>query len=207
MKKSNKLPVISRIILLVGAIFLGISIFLPWWCLELKAPQYPEGLSIVVHPSKLSGELDIINNLNHYIGMKEISEEGFPELQYISYIIWGIVALIVLNIVLGYKKLAYFICVLLIIGGALGIYDMYHWLNTFGTNLDPHAPIYVDPFVPPVIGENTLANFTTYSSFRLGFYFLMLSVISVFMGTFGERVWIKKSGMKTHAIKGAGYFN
>lgn len=192
MKISTKLPVVSRILLLVGAIFLGISILLPWWGLELKAPQYPEGLSIVVHPSKLSGELDIINNLNHYIGMMEISEEGFPELKYIPFIIGGLVALIVLNIILGYRKLAYIICLLFIIGGALGIYDMYHWLNTFGTNLDPNAPIEVDPFIPPVIGDNTLANFTTYSSFRIGFYFLVLSVISVFMGTFGDRLWSKE---------------
>ena len=186
MKISTKLPVVSRILLLVGAIFLGISILLPWWGLELKAPQYPEGLSIVVHPSKLSGELDIINNLNHYIGMMEISEEGFPELKYIPFIIGGLVALIVLNIILGYRKLAYIICLLFIIGGALGIYDMYHWLNTFGTNLDPNAPIEVDPFIPPVIGDNTLANFTTDSSFRLGFYFL---VLSVFAGTFRGRLW------------------
>ena len=186
MKISTKLPVVSRILLLVGAIFLGISILLPWWGLELKAPQYPEGLSIVVHPSKLSGELDIINNLNHYIGMMEISEEGFPELKYIPFIIGGLVALIVLNIILGYRKLAYIICLLFIIGGALGIYDMYHWLNTFGTNLDPNAPIEVDPFIPPVIGDNTLANFTTHSSFRIGFYFL---VLSVFAGTFRGRLW------------------
>lgn len=192
MKISTKLPVINRILLLVGAIFLGISALLPWWGLKLTAPQYPEGLSIVVHPSKLSGELDIINNLNHYIGMMEISEAGFPELQYIPYIILGIVALIILNIILGYRKLSYIICLLLVIGGVLGIYDMYHWLNTFGTNLDPQAPIEVDPFVPPVIGENTLANFTTYSSFRIGFYFLVFSVISVLMGVFGERLWTKK---------------
>lgn len=192
MKISNKLSIKNRVFLLVGAVFLGISALLPWWGLVLKAPQYPEGLSIVVHPSKLTGEIDIINILNHYIGMMEISEAGFPELQYIPYIIWGIVAMIVLNIILGYRKLAYMICLLLVIGGALGMYDMYHWLNTFGTSLDPHAPIYVDPFVPPVVGENTLANFTTYSSFRIGFYFLLLSVISIFIGVFGDRLWTKK---------------
>lgn len=179
--------------ILVGAVLLGISSLLPWWGLDLEAPQYPEGLTIVVYPSKLSGELDIINSLNHYIGMEEISEEGFPELQYIPFIIWGIVILTALTAILGYKKLAYLVCLLFVVGGALGMYDMYHWLNAFGTNLSPDAPIIVDPFVPPVVGDNTLANFTTYSSFRSGFYFLVLSAIGVFLGTWGGKLWAKKS--------------
>ncbi|WP_017754180.1 hypothetical protein [Calidifontibacillus oryziterrae] len=192
MKTAKKLSVISRLLLLAGAILLGISAFFPWWGLDLKATMYPEGLSIIVHPDKLSGEIDILNTLNHYIGMKEISEEGFPELQYIPYVIWGLVAFLVLDAILGCRKLAYVICLLFLVGGALGVYDMYHWLHTFGTELDPDAPIYVDPFVPPVIGQNQLANFTTFSSFRIGFYFLVLSAFSVFVGTWGERLWAKK---------------
>ena len=193
MKTSKKLSIISRVLIIIGAVLLGISSLLPWWGLDLEAPQYPEGLAIIVHPSKLSGEIDILNNLNHYIGMEEISEEGFPELQYIPFIIWGIVILTALTAIFGYKKLAYLVCLLFVVGGALGMYDMYHWLNTFGTNLSPDAPIKVDPFVPPVVGDNTLANFTTYSSFRSGFYFLVLSAIGVFLGTWGEKLWAKKS--------------
>lgn len=192
MKISNKLSIISRVLLIAGAVLLGISAFLPWWGLDLEAPQYPEGLAIIVHPDKLSGEIDILNNLNHYIGMEEISEEGFPELKYIPFAIWGIVILAVISGLLGSKKMAIIVCALFVIGGALGVYDMYHWLNTFGTNLEPDAPIHVDPFVPPIIGENTLANFVTYSSFRNGFYFLVLSAIAVFLGTWGEKLWVQE---------------
>lgn len=193
MKTKNKLSLISRILLLTGAVLLVVSAFLPWWGLYLEAPQYPEGLSIIVYPSKLEGELDILNNLNHYIGMANISEAGFPELQFIPYLIFGIAAIILLSALLGSKKVTYLVCLLLVIGGAAGMYDMYHWLNTFGTNLDSNAPIHVKPFVPPVIGKNTLANFTTYSSFRYGIYFLLFSVIAVFAGAFGERLWKKRS--------------
>lgn len=193
MNATKKLSAISRILLLAGAAFLGISATLPWWGLDLEAPQYPEGLAIIVYPFKLAGEIDILNNLNHYIGMAEISEAGFPELQYIPYIIWGIVALTALAAILGNKKVAYLVCLLFVIGGALGIYDMYHWLNTFGTQLSADAPIKVDPFVPPVVGQNQLANFTTYSSFRTGFYFLVLSAIGVFLGTWGGKLWSKKA--------------
>ena len=193
MKNSKKLSAISRLLLLAGAVLLGISATMPWWGLDLKAPQYPEGLAIIVYPSKLAGQIDILNNLNHYIGMAEISEAGFPELQYIPYIIYGIAALAALAAILGYKKLAYTVCLLLVVGGALGMYDMYHWLHTFGTELSADAPIKVPPFVPPVVGQNQLANFTTYSSFRTGFYFLVLSAIGVFLGTWGGKLWAKKS--------------
>ncbi len=51
--------------------------------------------------------------------------------------------------------------------------------TNYGTELDPRAPIQVDPFVPPIIGENTIANFVTnsyftYGSFILGAAFLCL---------------------------------
>lgn len=193
MKKTKKLSAISRLLLLAGAVLLGISALFPWWGLDLEAPQYPEGLAIIVYPFKLVGELDIINNLNHYIGMAEITQSGFPELQYIPYIIWGMVALTVVTAVLGNKKLAYIVCLLFVVGGALGMYDMYRWLHTFGTQLSADAPIKVPPFVPPVVGKNQLANFTTYSSFRSGFYFLVFSAIAVFLGTWGGKLWAKKS--------------
>ncbi|MDR2035156.1 MAG: hypothetical protein LBP91_00550 [Coriobacteriales bacterium] len=195
-RHKKKFPTASRGLLIGGAILLLVSSFLPWWGLDLLAPQYPEGLSIIVYPDKLAGqgEYDIVNlnALNHYIGMDKISEAGFPELQYIKYIIWGMAALIVAVALLGSRKLAYIACALFVVGAAVGLYDMYHWLQTFGSNLAPDAPIIVPPFVPPMIGENHLANFTTYSSFRIGFFFLVASAVFVFVGTWGDKLWARK---------------
>ena len=54
----------------------------------LFAPQYPEGLNIIVYPNKLEGEIDIVNGLNHYIGMANFSEKNFPELSYLTLFSW-----------------------------------------------------------------------------------------------------------------------
>lgn len=184
---------IPRLLFVVAAICLALSIYFPWWNLELVAPQYPEGLNLTVYPSHLSGEIDIINTLNHYIGMADIVQEGFPELKVIPYVIWAFVLLLILNAFFPSGKFSFVILLLFIVGGMWGIYDMYHWLHTFGTQLDPEAPIKVPPFVPPVVGKNTLANFTTYSSFRMGFYLVVVAVLFFIIGLWGEKGWGKKS--------------
>ncbi|MFD1040503.1 hypothetical protein ACFQ3N_19175 [Virgibacillus byunsanensis] len=150
-----------------GGLFLA-SIYLPWWALRLTAPQYKEGLYIWVYPYKLEGEINIINSLNHYIGMENFDEASFPELAYLPYII-GVVALITMVVALirSRKILAVWTGIVMILA-VVGIYDIYHWLSTFGKNLDPAAPIEIEPFIPPIIGTNQLANFETLSFFSYG---------------------------------------
>ncbi|WP_102345061.1 hypothetical protein [Bacillus sp. Marseille-P3661] len=178
---SKKLSGTSIAILLTAAALLVVSIFLPWWGMEFFAPQYPEGLNIIVYPYKMEGEISIINGLNHYIGMKPFSEESFPELSYLPYIIGFMAILIVVVALMRNKKVLYGLVSMFVVGGIVGIYDIHRWLKDYGTDLSPQAPIEVDPFIPPIIGENTLANFLTnsyftYGSFLLGIVFLLLII-------------------------------
>lgn len=192
LKKKGKMSLSARMMFLIGAAILALSLYFPWWSMQLYAPQYPEGLDIVVYPSRLDGELEIINSLNHYIGMQEITEESFPELKYIPYILWGFVALSALTGLTGYRRLGSTVIVLMILFGIAGAYDMFRWLHTFGTNLDPTAPIKVDPFVPPVVGQNQLANFITYTGFNLGFYLVILGVSLEALGIWSGQKWATK---------------
>ena len=83
----NKLSKTSRIILAIASISMVATYFLPVWFIYLLAPQYPEGLTMQIWLNKLTGQVDIINGLNHYIGMKHISVEMFPEFTYLVYIL------------------------------------------------------------------------------------------------------------------------
>ncbi|WP_017756244.1 hypothetical protein [Calidifontibacillus oryziterrae] len=186
---TKKLSVSSMILLIIAAAVLAASIFFPWWGMKFFAPQYPEGLDIIVYPYKLEDQNDvaIINGLNHYIGMKEFSEENFPELNYLSYII-GAMALITLVVaIIRNRKLLIGLISLFIIGGGVGIFDIHRWLKSYGTNLDPMAPIDVPPFVPPIIGENTIANFVTNSYFSTGFYMIGIAFILMVIPLWKER--------------------
>lgn len=183
MNKGNLLW--SRLLLVIASILMAVSMFVPWWGLRFWAPQYPEGLDIIVYPTRLVGDLDIINSLNHYIGMAEFSQETFPEFVIFPYVIIIAVILILLAAFFNRRTFNWILAALALIASAAGLYRMYYWLSEFGTNLDPTAPITVDPFVPPIIGPNTIANFETMSSFRIGgwliFAVVVLIVISAFL--------------------------
>lgn len=183
----NALSMPSVISLCIAGILLALSIFFPWWGMKFYAPQYPEGLDIIVYPYKLAGEIDIVNGLNHYIGMKNFSEEDFPELQYLPYIIGGMALLAFIVASVRRKGLLYVLIGLFVAGGAIGIYDINRWLKDYGTNLDPKAPIEVEPFVPPVVGENTIANFVTDSYFSYGSFILGAAFLCVLFPLWRDR--------------------
>ena len=185
--KGKKLSVVSSILLIVAALLIFASLFFPWWRMEFWAPQYPEGLNIIVFPNKLEGEIDKINALNHYIGMKNFSEENFPELQYLPYLIGGLAVLVLLAALIRKMFFLYTVIGLFVVGGGLGVWDLRRWLADFGTNLDPKAPIEMAPFVPPMIGENTVANFTTNSSLQMGSYLVVAAFVLVLIPVWKER--------------------
>lgn len=175
------------IAIITAGVLLVVSIFFPWWGMRFWAPQYPEGLDIIVYPFKMEGEIDIINSLNHYIGMKPFSEADFPELNYLPYII-GIAAILTVVVgILRNMKVLYVWIGVLVIGGILGIYDIHRWLTAFGTELSPNAPIKLDPFVPPIIGKNTIANFVTDSYFTYGSFILAIAFLLLLFPIWRER--------------------
>ena len=184
---AKKLSIGSMLSLFGAAGLIFASIKFPWWGLKFFAPQYREGLDIIVYPSKLEGNIDIVNGLNHYIGMAPFSNESFPELHYLPGLIMGLAVIIIIVALLRRKALLYVPVGLLVIGGALGIYDMKRWLTKFGTELDPKAPIELDPFVPPIIGENILANFVTHSYFTTGSFLLGAAFILTLLPFWLER--------------------
>jgi copper chaperone NosL len=184
---SKKLSMTSSLLLISSAILIGLSSLFPWWKLLLYAPQYPEGLNIIVYPNKLEGQIDIINGLNHYIGMQNFSEKSFPELAFLNYLIIGLAVLTLIVGLLRRKSFLYMLIGLFLVGGLLGVYDLYQALHTFGSNLDPHAPIKIKPFVPPMVGENHFANFTTHSYLGKGAYLIVLSFVLTLIPLWKDR--------------------
>ncbi|MEH7436154.1 hypothetical protein V7182_01560 [Neobacillus drentensis] len=184
---SKKLSLVSALLLGVSAILIAVSLFFPWWKMVFIAPQYPEGLNIIVYPNKLEGQIDIVNGLNHYIGMANFSEENFPELSYLPYLIGGLAVLTLLTALLRKKSVLYGLISLFVIGGTLGVIDLHSALKKFGTNLSPEAPIKIDPFVPPILGHNTIANFQTTSLLGMGTYLVIAAFILLLIPLWKDR--------------------
>ncbi|MBN8675533.1 MAG: nitrous oxide reductase accessory protein NosL [Chitinophagales bacterium] len=162
---NNKLSIASRILVAFASGALVAVFFLPAWRIDLFAPQYPEGLMMNIWINGLSGDVEIINGLNHYIGMKHISVDMFPEFKFLPYVVGFFMLLGMLVAVTGNRKFLLFYLILTVIGGALAMYDFYQWGYDYGHNLNPNAAIQVPGFSyqPPLFGHKRLLNFDAYS--------------------------------------------
>lgn len=159
----------SRILVMIGALILILTFFFPLWTIDLNAPQYPEGLGLRIWLNEISGlkpnDLQSINGLNHYIGMKEIVPDAIPELKIMPYVIVFMIIFGLLNAYLKNKKLIYVWLILFIVLGSVGLYDFYMWAYDYGHNLNPNAPIKVPgmTYQPPIIGSKQLLNINAVS--------------------------------------------
>ena len=161
----NTLSITSRIILVFAAIGSVIVLFTPIWRIELNAPQYPEGLGLTIHADGLKGNVDIINGLNHYIGMKTLHNEDFIEFSILPYLFMFFVAAFLLVALLNRKKWLNLLFILFVTFGITAVVDFWRWEYNYGHNLDPNAAIIVPgmAYQPPLIGFKQLLNFGAYS--------------------------------------------
>ena len=187
--KNNSLSKLSKILLITSGIGLIISIFVPLWAIYLEAPQYPEGLGMFLHANKITGDYEIINGLNHYIGMKEIHQEDFWEFKILPYALGFFAALAFLTVFLNNKKWLYFFAALFLIFGVAFMVDFYLWEYDYGHNLNPNAAIVVPgmSYQPPLLGFKQLLNFGAYSypdiggwiMFGVGIILVVLSYLEI----------------------------
>jgi hypothetical protein len=164
----------SRILVATAVLLLGLAYVFPLWHIALKAPQYPEGLGLLISVNKITGaspqDLNSINNLNHYIGMKKIEPDDIPELRYMPWMLLGLMVAGAAVAVAGRRWMLWFWVVVFLAGASAGLADFYKWGYDYGHNLDPHAIIKVPgmTYQPPVFGTRQLLNFSATSWPALG---------------------------------------
>lgn len=179
--KNMQLSVLSKLFLLItGLLFFG-ALFVPMWQIQLDAPQYPEGLVLRLHANKIGGDVEIINGLNHYIGMATLHTENFFEFTVLPYVFgaFGLISILLIFIAKRKAVLAFLITYVLFI--VLAAVDFYRWNYEYGHNLDPNAAIRVPgmAYQPPLIGYKQLLNFGAYSIPDMGGW--MLAVAGVIL--------------------------
>jgi nitrous oxidase accessory protein len=158
---------------------------LPLWEATLHAPQYPGGLSMSAYGHQVTGDIDEIDGLNHYVGMRAFDPETVPEMR-----LWPLaLAVAALAVVVGLLRrwgtigrLARIYLWLL----PVGVLAMVQFrLHQYGRDLDPGAALRLDPFTPWVVGPTKVWNFTTWARPGAGLIALMLAAAVV---SFGPRL-------------------
>lgn len=181
--KTQKISMISRVMLLVSGILFFVSLSFPMWQIELEAPQYPEGLVLRLHADKIGGDVEIINGLNHYIGMKTLHTEDFFEFKILTYIVifFGLFAIV--SMIIAKRKVVVALLISLISFVILAGIDFYRWNYEYGHNLDPNAAIKVPgmAYQPPVLGYKQLLNFGAYSIPDFGGWLLIIAGTLIFI--------------------------
>jgi copper chaperone NosL len=194
----KKLKPISRILIVISALAMISAYYVPLWQILMWAPQYPEGLSMKIWLDNITGDVRIISALNHYIGMRHIEVDMFPEFKYMIYIVGSMIAFGLLTALVNRRIMLVIFALLIIAGGIAGLVDFYLWGYDYGHNLDPTAPIVVPgmSYQPPLIGTKQLLNFTAYSAPDAGgWIFLAAGIIAI--GTLIFEIYKSKLEMKT----------
>jgi len=187
----------ARFAVLGAGALLVLALFFPLWKITMFANQFPEGLRLSIYAHQLVGgnsgaDLQGINILNHYIGMREIHAADFVEMKFIPFVL-GIFLLLGLrtavfarvgNVVDLVVLFAYFSAFSL---GAFA-YRMY----SYGHQLSPEAPIKVAAFTPPIFGHQRIANFDVYSYPGFGSILLAAFVVALLAVLFVETRRLKR---------------
>jgi copper chaperone NosL len=172
--------VVAAVSLLLLAVFVT-----PLWRIDLIAPQYPEGIGLRIWIDRITGlkpnDLNSLNGLNHYIGMRAIVPESIPELRLMPYLLAGAIVAGLLVALVGRRPLLYVWAVLFSLGAVAGLADFWKWGYSYGHELDPHAAIKVPgmSYQPPIIGSKQLLNFHATSWPGIGGWITILAVGAV----------------------------
>ena len=162
----------SRWLLLMLLVPLFLAVIAPIWQMRFAAPQYPDGLKLVIFPYTVTGDVQEVNTLNHYIGMAKIDRAALSDLAFLPFALGGMALLLLRVVALGDVRSLVDLVALYTYFGAFAFARFAYTLYVFGHNLDPKAPFQVEPFTPTVLGTGVVANFTITSLPERGSFYL-----------------------------------
>ena len=180
--------ILPTALMLIAAAVLFVSTFFPYWRMEMEAPQYPRGLEMSVYVNRVEGDVQEVDTLNHYIGMRPLSEAGALERSLAVIAIAALVMLVVAAIFI-HNPCALLLTWPVMLYPAIFLADLWYWMQDFGLNLDDTAALsnIIEPFVPPLLGEGKIAQFRTNAIWESGLWMAVAASVLIAFGIFFHR--------------------
>jgi hypothetical protein len=181
-----KLTAIERAAVGLAGLLVLLSLALPLWTMLMQAIFYPGGLWLHIYANRVTGDIQEISSLNHYIGMRPINQADFPEFQYLPLAIGAVGALVLLTALVGRRWTVWIATGSLTTLGLGALYVLIRRLWEYGHDLSPTAAIKIQPFMPPVVGYQVqIANFKLTTFFDLGGLSLIVAELLLLAVAFG----------------------
>jgi len=179
-------------LLMLAALLLMISLFVPYWSMTMTAPQYPKGLKVDVYVNHLEGDMREIDELNHYLGMPPLDEGGRLE-RSISVIALVVLGLLLIAGVFIHNQWAGVLALPVLGFPFVFIADLWLILYRYGHSIDPESALggAIEPFTPPILGVGKVGQFGTVAQFEIGFYLAIAAVFAVLLGLWFHRAAYK----------------
>jgi hypothetical protein len=167
-RMTDPLPTWIRWLVVLAVIPLVLGATQRLWTVHFMAPQYPKGLELHVYSYTISGgnagqDVQEINVLNHYVGMRPLDPADFAELDLIPFAIGALALLALRAAAIGDVRSLLDLAVLTGYFGLFSLGRFAYALYVYGHDLDPKAPIEMQGFMPPLLGSREIANFTVAS--------------------------------------------
>ncbi len=189
-KLSNYL--LPSALLMLSALLLMVSIFLPYWSLTMLAPQYPKGLTVEVFVNRLAGDVGEVDALNHYLGMPPLDEGGQLE-RSVSIMALVVIGATLIASVFVHSKWAALLVLPVIIFPLIFLADLWLILYQYGHSIDPQSALggAIQPFTPPLFGAGKIGQFGTVARAELG---LVLAFVAAAVALVG--LWFHRAAYK-----------
>jgi hypothetical protein len=171
-----------------AALLLLVSLLLPYWILQLSAPQFPEGLTITAYVNRLSGDVVELEGLNHYVGLGSF-EDGAVLERTISVAAIIMLAGLVVAALYIHSRWVLVLVLPALLFPVFFLADLQYWLWTYGHNLDSAAPFAaaVGEFTPPLFGSAEIAQFDTMALPGWGFILALIASVLIAVGLYFHR--------------------
>ncbi len=194
---NRKLSAFGKVSIVLAIACIVMLWVVPMWRIDLAAPQYPEGISMQIWINDVKGDVEIINGLNHYIGMKTIHKNDFKEFLYMPIALGAFCLLGLVVLIVNRRTWFYIWTGLLLMIAAVSMYDFWKWEHDYGHNLDPTAPIKVPgmAYQPPLIGYKKMLNFEALSQPDIGGWFFIAAALLLTCACFYEWRRAKKQAL------------
>ena len=167
----------------------------PIWYVSLEAPNYPkesfpDGIPVYFHVDGYSGDVHEMNTINHYIGMYPMEHGGNIERAISPYYL--LVSTLCMLAFLYYDGKGNTILMIIpAIAPILFMGAFTGWLYWYGHNMQEWGAFTIKPFMPTVLGDGKVAQFTTHSYPSIGFWIMIFMSILCILAIFSKKKELK----------------